>query len=169
MFQIQCTRQIETDTVQFGGSCILSDTVQSSGFPPCASLAAYTSFASFLAIKNNTAYLLKHPLPILFNFCGGRYSFVTAAIPAFMWSKQKRSIRHVGRELDQNITFSKRIVSRALKVPGNGNVGRKVYKRLLPTFFAPTSSQRPEVPLPPHGALSICWPTFCVHCLYYIP
>jgi len=58
VFQVQCTRQIETDTVQFGGSCILSDTVHSSGFRPCASLAAYNSFASFLAKKNNTAYLL---------------------------------------------------------------------------------------------------------------
>jgi len=87
--QIQCTRQIETDTVQFGGSCILSDTVQSSGFQPCASLAAYNSSASVLAKKNNTAYLLKHPLPILFNFCGRRYGLVTAALPASMWSKQK--------------------------------------------------------------------------------
>jgi len=47
----QCTRQIETDTVLFGGSCIFSDTVQFSGFRPCASLTAYNRFASSLAKK----------------------------------------------------------------------------------------------------------------------
>jgi len=88
VLQIQCTRQIETDTVQFSGSCILSDTVQSSRLRPCASLAAYYSSASFLD-KNNTAYVLKHSLPILFNFGGRRYGLVTAALRASMWSMQE--------------------------------------------------------------------------------
>ena len=48
--QIQCTRQIETDTVQFGGSCILSDTVQSSGFQPCASFAVYIANLEKMAV-----------------------------------------------------------------------------------------------------------------------
>jgi len=39
-FQIQCARQIETDTVQSSGLGIANDTAQSSGLRPCASLAA---------------------------------------------------------------------------------------------------------------------------------
>jgi len=168
VFQIQYTRQIETDTVQFGGSCILSDTVQSSGFQPCASLAAYNSFASFLAKKTTPHTSYSTLCPFCSTFVGDGMVLSPPRYP-LPCGPSRRSRRHVGRELDQNITFSERIDFGALKVPGNGNVGRKVYKHLLPTFFAPPSSQRPEVPLPPHGALSICWPTFCVRCFLYIP
>jgi len=122
--QIQCTRQIETDTVQSSGLCIASDTAQSSGLRPCASLAAYNRFASFLAKKEGTTCLLQNPLPVLFNFCGRQYGLVTAVFPTCIWSNKKRSIRHVRGELDHNITFSERTVPGALKGPGNEKVGR---------------------------------------------
>jgi len=167
VFKVQCTRQIETDTVQFSESCILSDTVQSSRLRPCASVAAHYSSASFLD-KTNTAYVLKHSLPILSTLVGdGMVSSPPRyALPC---GPCRRIIRNVARKLDQNPTFSEKIVSGASKVPRNGDVGRKVYKRLLPTVFAPPSSHRRDVPLPPHGALSVCWPTFCVFRLFYIP
>jgi len=44
-----------------------------------------------------------------------------------------------------------------------------VYKGLLSTFLAPPSSQRPDMPLPPNGAVSAFSPTFCVRWLSYIP
>jgi len=78
-------------------------------------------------------------------------------------------MRHVRSQVDRNTTFFETSVSGALKGPGNGNVGGKGIRGLLPTFFAPPRSQQPDVPLPPHGALSVCWPTFCVRWLLCIP
>jgi len=158
---IQCTRQIETDTVQTSGSCIFSDTVQSSGLGPCASLAAYNSFASFLA-KQNTAYLQKHPLPIMFKFCGRRYGLVTAGLHAAIWSKKEEHTARLGRTRPKHHFFRE---SRSWCFEGSWSL----YKRLLPTFLAPPSSQPPDEPLPPHGALSACWPSICVRWLCYIP
>lgn len=51
VLQIQCTTQIDTDTVQSHGSCIFSNTVHTGGLRHCASLAADTCSASFLAKK----------------------------------------------------------------------------------------------------------------------
>jgi len=49
ILQIQCIRQIGTDTAQSSESRVFSDTVQSSELVPCASLPAYTCSVSFLA------------------------------------------------------------------------------------------------------------------------
>jgi len=74
-------------------------------------------------------------------------------------------MRHVRGEDDQNNTFSEIILCGALKGAGNGNAGGQVYKGLLPSFLAPPSSQRTDMPLPTHGALYVCWPTLCVRWL----
>jgi len=122
VLQIQCTPQIETDTVQSSGSCIFSDTVQSSGLRPCSSLAAYNSSASFLARKETvrTSYSTLCP------FCsktfgdGPVWSPPRRSLPS---GPRRRSMRHVAGEVDQNNTSSERILSGALKGAGNGNAG----------------------------------------------
>jgi len=103
--QIQCSRQIETDTVQSSRSCIFADTVQSSGLGPCASLAAYNSFASFLSKRNDTAHVLKHPLPIIFHFCRRRYGLVTAGLHAAIWSMREEHTECLGRTRPKHHIF----------------------------------------------------------------
>ena len=122
--QIQYTRQIETDTVQSSGSYSFSDTVQSSGLRPCASLAACNRSVCFLARNESTTYLPEYPFPSISNFYARKYGLLTAVFPASIWSKKQRRMRHVWGELDQNITVSERTVPGYLKGPGNGNVGR---------------------------------------------
>ena len=124
VFQIQCTRQIETDTVQTSGSCIFSDTVQSSGLGPCASLAPKAPFAHYSRSPKNPALqqLQKSSKsasttpqrPIwnsfatvgvrdfwengcMFKFCGRRYGLVTAGLHAAIWSKKEEHTACLGQ------------------------------------------------------------------------
>jgi len=97
VLQIQCAPQIETDNVQSSGSCIFSDTVQSSGLPPCSSLAAYNSSASVLAKKETlrTSYSTFRPCCSLFIW--RLYGLVTSALPASIWSKKEEHAARRGR------------------------------------------------------------------------
>jgi len=122
VLQIQCTPQIETDTVQSSGSCIFSDTVQSSGLRPCASLAAYNSSASVLAKKETPRTSYSTLCPCWSLFFGDCTVWLPPRYP-LPSGPRRRSMRHVGGEDDQNNTFSERILSGALKGPGNGNAG----------------------------------------------
>jgi len=71
---------------------------------------------------------------------------------------RRRSIRHVRTELDQNTTFSERLVSGAQKGFEKEKVSPEARKRFLPSLFASPRSQWPDMPLPPHGAVHFCWP-----------
>ena len=97
VLQIQCARQIVTDTVQSSGSCIFSDTVQSNGLPPCAFLAAYNSSASVLAKKETLSTSYSTLCPFCSLFIWRMYGLATSALPASIWSKNEKHAARRGR------------------------------------------------------------------------
>ena len=118
--QIQYIRQINTDNAQFSGSLVFSDTAPSSGLGTCASLAAYNSLASFLA-KKTTFYVSYSTISPNFSTLVGIGMVWPPLLP---YGPIRRNERHVRAALDQNITFSERLVSDALKGPGKEIVSR---------------------------------------------
>ena len=72
-------------------------TVQVSGLRPCASLAAYNSSASVLAKKRNAAYLLQHPLPMLFIFSLETVRSGYLRVTLFHLAKKEEHAAHRGQ------------------------------------------------------------------------
>ena len=95
--QIQCIRQIDTETAQSSGSLVFSDTVLSVGCDPALLLRPTTVLQFFFCQENNVSCLLQYHVPIFFNFGGDRYGLVTAAFPAAIWSKKEEHTARPGR------------------------------------------------------------------------
>jgi len=116
--------QIATDTDLSSELLDFTDTVQSSGWPPCVFLPAYSRSAFFLAEETT----LRGSHSTLYPFCSamerggmvlGPSNFLLPSDPT------RRCVRHFRAEHDSNTMFLKRLVANALKCAMNGSVFAK--------------------------------------------
>jgi len=92
------------------------------GCDPALLLLPITVLHLFLQKKETLRTSYSTLCPCCSFFLWRLYGLVTSALPSSIWPR-RRSMRHIGGKVNQNNTFSERILSGALKGPGSGNAG----------------------------------------------